>query len=222
VLRHVRERRVRHRTEVAKNRRAVRAVAAIYAGTLLVVVGMIAALREGLDPDVASLASHALFALCGVVGIAILGRGVWRETLAARPRPLAVVLGIGTGLVIFAVATGYVLLLDAIVPASEPLDLEGPILLLLLDIAVLPALIEEWVDRGVLWFACRRVGSVRMTILVTATLFALTHGVAWGFLGLPHRFVMGLILGWLRHRTGSLVPGIAAHFVNNALAVAVA
>jgi membrane protease YdiL (CAAX protease family) len=37
---------------------------------------------------------------------------------------------------------------------------------------------------------------------------------------LPHRFATGLVLGWLRERSGSLAPSITAHFVNNALAVA--
>jgi membrane protease YdiL (CAAX protease family) len=40
-----------------------------------------------------------------------------------------------------------------------------------------------------------------------------------GGLELPHRFVTGLILGWLRLSTGSLAPCVLAHFVNNALAL---
>ena len=30
--------------------------------------------------------------------------------------------------------------------------------------------------------------------------------------------LLGALFGWLAHRTGSLIPGMAAHFANNALA----
>ena len=46
------------------------------------------------------------------------------------------------------------------------------------------------------------------------------HGPGGGTLGLPHRLVAGAVFGWLRLRSGSLVPGIAAHAVHNALALA--
>ena len=86
--------------------------------------------------------------------------------------------------------------------------------------AVLPALVEEWTDRGVLWLAIRPLVSERMTILATALVFAFMHGLDGSFLlGFPHRFVAGLLLGWLRARTGSLVPCILAHFLHNFLSL---
>ena len=36
----------------------------------------------------------------------------------------------------------------------------------------------------------------------------------------PFAFVTGLALGWMYYRTGSLLPGILMHFVNNSAAVA--
>ena len=33
-----------------------------------------------------------------------------------------------------------------------------------------------------------------------------------------HAFVIGLLLGWLYYRTGSIVPGIVLHWVNNTVA----
>ena len=38
-------------------------------------------------------------------------------------------------------------------------------------------------------------------------------------LELPHRFVMGLLLGWLRARSNSLAPCVLAHFTHNLLAI---
>jgi len=68
----------------------------------------------------------------------------------------------------------------------------------------------------------RRNGSPGVAIFLSAALFALVHGLNGGFLlELPHRFVGGVVMGWLRHRSGSLVPGFLAHLLNNVLAVAV-
>ena len=80
---------------------------------------------------------------------------------------------------------------------------------------------SQWLCRGVLWEASRPVLSPLATIGLTAGLFAFLHmsnGLGW--LEIPHRFALGLILGWLRWRTGSLVPCFLAHFVNNSIAVA--
>lgn len=34
-------------------------------------------------------------------------------------------------------------------------------------------------------------------------------------LALPHRFAGGLALGWLRCKSGSLLPGVLAHALHN-------
>jgi hypothetical protein len=85
---------------------------------------------------------------------------------------------------------------------------------------VLAPLLEEWLCRGVLWAACRRALSEGGAIFATAAVFGVLHGLQ-GHLAIPHRFVFGLALGWLRARSGSLVPGVLAHALNNLLAVVV-
>ena len=57
----------------------------------------------------------------------------------------------------------------------------------------------------------------RQSLFVTALMFGILH---LSFVSLPHLFVMGLALGWLRMRTGSLLPGMALHFCHNFFAVA--
>ena len=37
----------------------------------------------------------------------------------------------------------------------------------------------------------------------------------------PHRFAMGLMLGWLRHRTGSLAPCVLAHALHNGVVMGI-
>jgi membrane protease YdiL (CAAX protease family) len=53
----------------------------------------------------------------------------------------------------------------------------------------------------------------------SAALFALAHGLP---VLLVPIFVAGLVLGWVRSRSGSLYPGMAVHMTLNAVAIAAA
>ena len=53
------------------------------------------------------------------------------------------------------------------------------------------------------------------TILIIAGLFAVEHGHFPALL--PVGLVFGLVAGWLRHRTGSIVPGLVAHVLTDTL-----
>ena len=35
---------------------------------------------------------------------------------------------------------------------------------------------------------------------------------------MPHAFMVGLLLGWMYQRTGSILPSVAFHWVNNSVA----
>jgi membrane protease YdiL (CAAX protease family) len=210
-----------HREVVSKSGRAVGTLALVYGGVLAAVVVSfaVAGRSERLHP--AMLLPYALFALAGYFGVRVLGRGAWRESLAGKPRLRDLPLGVLGGLAMFAVGWLYSVALRRLTGASS--EAEGaspPVSLLLVDAVILPSLVEEWICRGVLWTASRRVASVTVTIAITALLFAMMHGVAWTLLGVPSRFAGGLVLGWLRARTGGLGAPVAAHFLNNLLAVA--
>ncbi|MFY9343166.1 MAG: CPBP family intramembrane glutamic endopeptidase, partial [Planctomycetota bacterium] len=82
---------------------------------------------------------------------------------------------------------------------------------------------EELLCRGAAWQAATRLGPPRVALGLTAVLFAFLHGLNGGYLlELPHRFAAGLIFGWLRWRTGSLVPAVLAHALHNGIALALA
>jgi membrane protease YdiL (CAAX protease family) len=53
-------------------------------------------------------------------------------------------------------------------------------------------------------------------ILITATIFSALHGQ---FLGFVPRLILGIVLGALYWFSGSIYPGIIAHFLNNAVQV---
>lgn len=116
-------------------------------------------------------------------------------------------------------------------PDSWTQDSMADVFMMLLDspvgfivLALLAPLVEEMVFRGtILRDLLRRVqdhtvGSTKGVwgaIMVSALLFAVVH---MNLAQIPHAFIFGIFLGWLYAKTGSIVPGVVFHFVNNGLA----
>ncbi len=91
---------------------------------------------------------------------------------------------------------------------STPLELT----LNLLQTAAIPALVEEFAFRGVMLGMLRRYGD-GFAIVVSSLLFGVIHG---NFVQMPFAFFVGLAFGYTVVRTGSLVPVVIIHFINNA------
>lgn len=85
-------------------------------------------------------------------------------------------------------------------------------LLWIVTIGVLPGCMEELFFRGLLQPAFARRMRPWLAILVTTILFALLH-IDPAAMGLA--FVLGIWLGWVAWRTGSILLGIATHLVVN-------
>ena len=83
--------------------------------------------------------------------------------------------------------------------------------LLLLSILVVAPALEEFIFRGMLQSCLRSLGSRWQTITIASAIFALMHYQVAPVQVLPGLFSLGLMLGWLYERTGSLVPGITLH-----------
>lgn len=90
-------------------------------------------------------------------------------------------------------------------------------LLGVLSIAVVPALIEETVIRGIVLQPLRKYGD-KYAIIASALLFAVMHG---NMVQIPYTVIGGLLLGFLTVTTGSLWPSIILHFINNLYSVIV-
>jgi membrane protease YdiL (CAAX protease family) len=84
-------------------------------------------------------------------------------------------------------------------------------------LAVTPAICEELLFRGYLQRQLERSFGVAGGIIVTGVLFGLYHFRLTQAIPLA---VLGIFLGWLVWRTGSLWIPILVHFCNNAFAVA--
>ena len=91
-----------------------------------------------------------------------------------------------------------------------------PILLLsLLSTAVLPAIMEELLFRGVILQLLRPAGDLTALIL-SSVLFGVTHGT---ITQIPFAIVIGLVCGYFVLKTGNIYLGMVLHFLNNAIVV---
>ncbi len=93
----------------------------------------------------------------------------------------------------------------------------GDLLINLLMLAVIPAFGEEFIFRGCLQrIFTRWTRSHHLAIWVTAAIFSAIHFQFYGFLP---RFLLGAFLGYLLVWGGTIWLPVAAHFLNNAVAV---
>lgn len=97
------------------------------------------------------------------------------------------------------------------------IDVNNPLSLIagVLYLAILGPVLEEILCRGMIL----RVGSSisnKFGVILSALLFSFMH---MNFLQGTNTFVMGLILGYITIKSGSIIPAIAAHIFNNSIAV---
>lgn len=93
----------------------------------------------------------------------------------------------------------------------------GGLVLNIFMIALIPAIGEELVFRGILFGIFKKwIKNIHVTVFVTALLFSAMHLQFYGFL--PRMF-LGIMFGYLFVITRSLWIPIIAHFINNGSAV---
>ena len=83
-------------------------------------------------------------------------------------------------------------------------------------LALLPAVCEELVFRGVIFNGLRKNTKDVTAVLLSAFLFALMHG---RLEQLVYPFILGIILGVVVLRTKSIVASMIVHFCNNLIVV---
>ena len=83
--------------------------------------------------------------------------------------------------------------------------------------AIIPGLVEEYACRGVIMGILLPYGE-GFALLSTAIIFGVMHG---NFEQMPFAFLVGIILGYIRIKSGSLWPCILVHSLNNLFSVLV-
>lgn len=83
---------------------------------------------------------------------------------------------------------------------------------LMILVAVVAPIVEELFFRGMLYPVLRRRWSAPVAIIVNGFLFALIHVIP---ILLPGLFFVGIVLAWVRERSGSVIPCIVIHALQN-------
>ena len=99
-----------------------------------------------------------------------------------------------------------------------------PLWLKLTALAIAPAICEEFFFRGFLQNSIRQRSSAGLAILASAILFGLFHVIVKDALLLERLLpstLMGIVLGILMERSGSVLPGMLLHVLHNGLLITV-
>lgn len=150
------------------------------------------------------------------------GRTFRRGHLTPYAFAAAFFLVLGMGTVSDYITRGMIELLRLI--GLSPVDLPfmahsgaANILSVIVQVVVLPALMEEYAYRGVTLTELAPFGR-RSAIVLSALLFSLMHAT---LIQIPNAFLLGLLMAYLALRYESIWIAVFVHFVNNGLSIAI-
>lgn len=120
---------------------------------------------------------------------------------------------IDTGVTEFLKLLGYVPKgKDAYLP-----DLSGGLVVpALIVIAVMPAIFEEGLFRGVILNSCEDGAGTVRTVFIVGFAFSLFHASAEQTV---YQFLAGCVFAFVAIRAGSILPSVVMHFINNAIII---
>ena len=85
-----------------------------------------------------------------------------------------------------------------------------------ISMALLAPILEEFLFRGAIQGYLSANGSKPwVAITIASLIFGVIH---MNPAQIPFAFLLGMMFGWLYYRTGSLLPGIVGHILNNSIA----
>jgi len=94
---------------------------------------------------------------------------------------------------------------------------QAELLIMTIEVVVVAPIFEELIFRGIVFSTLRAKFGFTASMIGSAVIFALAHG--YGPIAFLTVFWSGLLWSWIYERTGSVIPGMCAHAVNNGLVV---
>ncbi|MFO0787970.1 MAG: ABC transporter permease subunit/CPBP intramembrane protease [Pirellulales bacterium] len=168
--------------------------AAVFGGIPLAIATVARVKKSGLGLNVASWLAF--------VGAAILGLSLWPA--AHEIYLLSATLGMTS------IDAAKFVAVESIVDQFRA----QPLWLILVTMAVVPAVCEEFCFRGFVFGALRARMNGVWAVVISALLFGVFHEVLTAGRLMPSTF-LGLVLGFVRLRSGSIWPGIVLHVLHN-------
>jgi uncharacterized protein len=209
-------------TDYAHDVRRIKSAVALYFALLAVsLVFMIYLLATEREPGVqADLVVSG--AMSGIV--LIWCAASWRQvlpTLGKLSNPLWYLLGAAAAVPTYLLASAVVKGIESFgvqsVRYTDPFFREGHgFAMVVLVVCVQPAIFEELAFRGVIQSSLQLVMGTVSAIFVSALMFGVLH---LSMPSMPHLVTIGLVLAWMRAKTGSLYPGMLMHFTHNLLII---
>ncbi len=94
---------------------------------------------------------------------------------------------------------------------------QAELLKITMEVVVLAPIFEEIIFRGLVFSTLRAKFGFPVSMMGSAVIFALAHG--YGPIAFLTVLWSGMLWAWIYERTGSVVPGMCAHAINNGLVV---
>lgn len=104
-------------------------------------------------------------------------------------------------------------------PSSElpvALNTVPQLIFAIFALALVPAVVEEFIFRGAIFNGLLTKFTPAKTILISALMFMLMHG---SLQQTVYQFFLGLVFGYVIYVTGNLLYAIVLHFFNNAIVI---
>ena len=158
------------------------------------------------------------FAICGIVTFLFLPKDHKKLTFSCEKKGFALlgILLLSAGFTVFMnIAINYIPW-DAFLPEEMQYTSENtfkiPLYVSIVGYGILAPFAEEVCFRGVLFKYLKKMIKAPFAIVLSALFFGLYHGNLMQGL---YAFIMGLIMGFLVHKTDSIAASILFHMVSN-------
>ncbi|NLZ64984.1 MAG: CPBP family intramembrane metalloprotease [Clostridiales bacterium] len=199
----------------------------------ILVIAMAVSMAAGLiiqvikDPNIKTLVSILIPQVCYLaVGLILIKKeqfpikDIVPSDIGVYPLGVLLTIPIAAAVVLqnLVFATSFGWLADKLkIGLDVTLDIANPIYAVfgVLIIAILPAVSEEFMFRGVIMSSLRERG-FWYSVFVSAAVFALSH---LNVKQLIHPFLLGSLLAYITLKTGNITYAVCIHFINNVIAL---